>query len=288
MPEQSVDTKFLKSIPIFGSLSEEELTQILKAPENGIEEYGMKQVIIREAEIGKCMYVVLDGAVDVSIRGGDAYGRELSIATLRPGDFFGEQALTQETTSTGRRNATVRALQHAKVFKIDKKYVTLALQGDGSEDPTVRHTRSEYLEVRELIRGMRLFQSLTDEELNSIGNWTEVIKVGPGDFVLKESDSGDCMYVILDGTVEIFTLDDDGRIVILATHTKGQYFGEQSLLPGSSGKRTAYARSNDVARLIKVPKEYFRLVLNRDSAVAQALLKIGQKQKKELNQIHKH
>lgn len=280
-----IDPKFLKSIPIFQSMSNEELAEILKAPENGIEEFGMKQVIIREAEIGKCMYVVLDGAVEVSIRGGDAFGRELSIATLRPGDFFGEQALAMD--NTGRRNATVRSLQHAKVFKIDKKYVSLALRGSGSEDPTVRHTRSEYLEVRELIRGMRLFQSLTDEELNNIGSWTEVDKVGPGDFVLKESDSGDCMYVVLDGSVEIFTLDQDGRIVILATHGKGEYFGEQALLPGSSGKRSAYARSNEIARLIKIPKEYFRLVLNRDSDVARSLMTTALKHKKELKQIHK-
>jgi len=95
------------------------------------------------------------------------------------------------------------------------------------------------------------------------------------------------MYVVLEGSVEIFTLDEDGKVVLLATHKRGNYFGEQSLMPGSSGERNAYARSNDEVKLIKVPKAYFRLILNRDSVVAQALQKIGDSQKKELNQIQK-
>ena len=42
-----------------------------------------------------------------------------------------------------------------------------------------------------------------------------------------------------------------------------------------------------MTRLIKVPKEYFRLILNRDSEVAQTLLKIGQQQRKQRSDIQK-
>ena len=90
---------------------------------------------------------------------------------------------------------------------------------------------------------------------------------------------------MLDGTVEIFTLDDDGKITMLAEHGRGNYFGEQALLPGSSGKRNAYVRSNNKVRLIQVPKEYFRLVINRDSVLFEALQKIGEAQKEEINKI---
>lgn len=300
MAAKKVDPEVLRKIPIFSSMSKAELEGILNAPENGIEEFGPKQTIVREAEIAECMYVILEGAAEVLLRGADAFvGREVAIATLRPGDFFGEQAFSNETTSTGRRKATVRALQGAKLFRIDKKHVQLGLRRDETtevaaapEDATGPHMVPRSLspqtrEVRDMIKGMRLFQSLTEAELSSIGAWTEVLRVGPGDFVLKESEKADCMYIVLDGTVEIFTLDDEGKITILATHGKGQYFGEQALMPGSSGQRSAYARTNGVTRLIKVPKEYFRLILNRDSAVAQTLLKVGQQQRKQRDQIHK-
>ncbi|MGH8246241.1 MAG: cyclic nucleotide-binding domain-containing protein [Gammaproteobacteria bacterium] len=286
MPEKKINAAFLRKIPIFSSMSDAELNGILKAPENRIEEFGPKQVIVREMEVADSMYVILDGAAEVLLRG-ENFGREVGIATLRPGDFFGEKALLNEKTMTGRRTASVRALHMAKVFRIDKKHVQLSLERAAlpTEDPTVPHMAPQDREVRTLIKGMRLFHSLTEAELSNIGSWTEVLKVGPGDFVIKESEKGDCMFVVLDGVVEIFALDEQGKIAILATVDKGSYFGEQALMPGSSGQRNAYARANGIARLIKIPKEYFRLVLNRDSEVARSLLMKGQAQKKRRDEV---
>ena len=284
MTEQLTDPGILRGIPIFDSLSDAELIEILKSPDNGIEEYEQKQAIIRESEIGDCMYVLLDGTAEVSIRSG-AGGREITIATLRPGDFFGEVSLLPDNTD--RRNASVRAVHPCRLFRIDKKHVLLSVHGevDDTEDITVRRPSPLEDEVVELLKGMRLFNSLADEELAAIGSWTEILTVGPGDFVLKESESGDYLYVVLDGSVEIFTLDDDGKITMLAEHGRGNYFGEQALLPGGSGKRNAYVRSNNEVKLIQVPKEYFRLVINRDSVLFEALQKIGTAQQEEIDKI---
>jgi CRP-like cAMP-binding protein len=285
LAEQLSDIGILRKIPVFNSLSDTELKLILKAPENGIIEHGAKETIIKEAEIGDCMYVILDGVVEVLMRGG--MGREITVATLRAGDFFGEQALTV-VDATGRRNATVKSLQNTRLFKIDKKYVQVTLKDvAATEDLTVPRNLSQEREVKELIKGMRLFESLKETELNSIGTWTEILTVGPGDFVIKESEKANCMYVVLDGTVEIFTLDDNGKVTVLAIHERGGYFGEQALLPGSTGVRTAYARSNGKARLVRIPKAYFRLVLTRDSSLAESLSKIGKAQKQQREQIQK-
>lgn len=286
MNTQVNDPEILRSIPIFSSLSEAELREILNSPDNGIEEFQAKDSIIRESEIGNCMYVILAGVVEVSIRSGGG-GREVTIATLREGDFFGDLSLLPDNTD--RRNASVRALHPTTVFRIDKKHVLVSVQGevDESEDITIQRAPEVSPEVMAILKGMRLFNSLTDEELMRIGGWTDIITVGPGDFVLKESEEGEFLYVVLDGTVEIFTLDEAGKITILAEHGSGNYFGEQALLPGSTGKRNAYVRSNDVVRLIQVPKEYFRLVLKRDSVLFEALQKIGQAQKEEIEKIQK-
>jgi len=285
MTGQLTDPGILRDIPIFQSLSDAELTEILNSPDNGIEEFEPKQSILRESEIGDCMYVMLDGIAEVSIRSG-AGGGDITIATLRPGDFFGEASLLPENTD--RRNASVRALHKCQLYRIDKKHVLLSVQGevDETEDITVRRHSPLDQEVVDLLKDMRLFNSLTDQELATIGSWTEILTVGPGDFVLKESESGDFLYVVLEGSVEIFTLDDNGKITMLAEHSRGNYFGEQALLPGSSGKRNAYVRSNDAVKLIQVPKEYFRLVINRDSVLFEALQKIGASQKEEIDKIH--
>ena len=282
-----ITPEFLRKIPIFSSLSEDALAQVIQSPDNGVEEYAAKQTIIRESEVGTCMYVVLDGTVEVYVRAVGGMGREVSIATLKKGDFFGDQSLNTDTT--GRRTASVRALHPARVFRISKKHVLLQLhKGDEQEDPgnsTLPSLSAKDQEVAELFKGLRLFQSLKPSELESIGAWTSIASVGPGEFVLKESEKGDCLYVILEGVVEIFTFDDDGKVVLLATLERGEYFGEQALMPGSSGNRNAYARTSDIARLIQVPKAYFRLLLNRDSELAQSLKRIGEKQKSVIDHI---
>lgn len=298
MTSEQIDIGILRKIPVFDSLSDTELRRILQAPENRIEEHGMKETIIKEAEIGDCMYVILDGEVEVSIRGMGGSGRDLPITRLRAGDFFGEQALTS-LDRTGRRNATVKTVFGATLFRIDKKYVQLGVKSDvdesgATEDVTDSRTmppikrKQKNTEIRNLVQNMRLFQSLKESELASINIWTEVETVGPGDFVLKEAEKGDSLFVVLEGQVEIFTLDEHGKIVILAVRGPGEYFGEQALLPGSSGQRNAYARSQNNAKVLKVPKAYFRLILKRDSELAQKLQKIGQAQKSQRAKLHKH
>lgn len=294
MADKPKDIAFLRKIPIFSALSDAELKAVLNAPENSIQEVPAKQVIIREMEVADAMYVILDGMVDVSLRGSDNFGRDVVIATLRPGDFFGEQALADNTT-TARRRATVRAVTDAKLFRIERKHVRLGVKSqEAGEDATsitsvtaVLGASPEEKEVRKLLKSMRLFQSLTDAEMQSVGIWTKVVSVGPGEFVIKESERGDCMYAILDGSVEIFILDAEGQVCILATLQRGNYFGEQALLPGSSGQRSAFARTSGIAKLVQIPKEYFRLILNRDSDIARTLLKVGQAQRIRKVQVKK-
>jgi len=280
MTNNNIKPDYLKKIPIFASLSDAELQEIINSPDNGYEEYDMKQGIIREEEIGECMYVVLEGTVEVSIKGGGS-GREIAIATLREGDFFGEQSLLPG--GSGRRNASVRAFHPSKLFRIDKKHVLLNLGGlDESEDITVQAFKPKDQEVRDMLGNLRLFQSLAEVELDSFRTWTEVITVGPGDFVVKEAESGEHLFVILDGVVEVFIIDEDGKVSILAKLKPGEYFGEQALMEGASGERNAYVRTDNQTRLIKIAKDYFKLALKRDSVLAIALQKVGEAQKEEI------
>ena len=272
------DPQLLRSIPLFNSLSDDDLANIVDAPENGIEEFGSREIIVRESEIGDCMYIILDGYLEVTIRSGSS-DREVGIATLRPGDFFGEQSLLP--WGTGRRNASVKALHSAKVFRIDKKYVLLSIkqsdedvEDSDSEDTTTINAKFEPDEVRDLIMDIPLFKSLNNQELATIRDWTEVVTFGPGDFVIKKFQKGEHLYVILEGNAEVFTLDDDGEILILAELSTGEFFGEQALMPDSRGKRNAFVRANSETRMIKIPKEYFRLILSRDEEIAAKLKEI--------------
>jgi CRP-like cAMP-binding protein len=283
MSDNKIDPSYLSKVPIFASLNNDELQKIINSSDNGYEEYEMKQAIIREEEIGVCMYVILEGTVEVSIKGSSG-GREITIATLRAGDFFGEQSLLPG--GTGRRNASVRAFHPSKLFRIDKKHVLLNIGGlDESEDVTVQIFKSAEQEVRDMLGKLRIFESLASSELDTYRSWTEVVTVGPGDFVVKEDEPGEHLFVVLEGIVEVFIIDEDGKINILARLKSGEYFGEQALMDDSSGDRNAYVRTDNETRLIKIAKDYFKLALKRDSVLAMTLKKVGAAQKKAISKL---
>ena len=72
------------------------------------------QLIIREGEVGSCMYVVQEGQVEVFVDNGE---EEIQLNILQPGAFFGEMALFDRDV----RSASVRALGPARVLTVDKK-----------------------------------------------------------------------------------------------------------------------------------------------------------------------
>lgn len=274
--------ELLQKVPIFGSLTRDELQRIVDSPDNDVVTFGAGDLVVAENDVGDSMYVLLDGAVDVRISAVD--GREITIATLKAGEFFGEQALMPG--GDGRRNATVRALSDCRLFRIAKANVVEGLAH--ADDPSLSgrpETAGEADRVRMLLRSVRLFRSLSPRDLERVGEWTETVTHEDGDIILRESEQGDYMYVVLDGAVEVFVMDEDGKVIVLARHTRGQYFGEQALLPTRSGKRNANVRADGRTTLVRVAKRYFQLILNRDNKLMLALQAVGDAQRRKISDV---
>jgi rhodanese-related sulfurtransferase len=78
--------------------------------------------VVSEGERGDQFYVIKKGAATVSRKG--AMGQEMEMATLKAGDYFGEEALVGETT----RNAAVTMLSDGELMCLDKTTFQQLLQ----------------------------------------------------------------------------------------------------------------------------------------------------------------
>lgn len=87
--------------------------------------YSDGQVIIKQGEIGNCMFAIQSGRVEV-IKETD-HG-EAWMAELHEGDIFGEMAIFEHEV----RSATVRAVGQALVMTVDKKTFLSRVQADPS------------------------------------------------------------------------------------------------------------------------------------------------------------
>jgi CRP-like cAMP-binding protein len=104
----------LRQMPIFAEFSGGELDALLAlvepmtVPEN--------VVLVKQDELGDCMYIIVDGAVRVVHRAG---GREFHLATLTIGDFFGEIALVDQ----GPRSADVITMEPCVVLALEQSVI---------------------------------------------------------------------------------------------------------------------------------------------------------------------
>lgn len=88
-------------------------------------EYKDGELIVRQGEMGDCMFVIQKGEVEAIA---ETDGRELRLRKMGVNDFFGEMALFEKET----RTATVRALGPTRVLTIDKKNLLRGIHEDPS------------------------------------------------------------------------------------------------------------------------------------------------------------
>ena len=96
------------------------------------------EAIIRQGEMGNCMYVIQSGVVSVVTQKDG--GKEIPIAELGEGEFFGEMTLFEKEV----RSATVRAQGDVYVLTVDKK----TLLGRIHQDPSLAFHMLEKLSSR--------------------------------------------------------------------------------------------------------------------------------------------
>lgn len=102
----------LKNVPLFANLTDEEVSNIEKHAVT--RNFSKRTVLIHEGDTTNSLYVVLSGKVKVFC--GDEHGKEIIIATLEPGDYFGEVALIDEAE----RSASVITLEDSSFMIISK------------------------------------------------------------------------------------------------------------------------------------------------------------------------
>ena len=99
------------------------------------------EVIIRQGEVGDCMYVIQEGQAEIVTKG---ESQEVRLAMRSEGDFIGEMALFDREV----RSATVRASGPVRVLTVDKKNFLRRIQ----EDPSLAFRMVETMSrrIREL------------------------------------------------------------------------------------------------------------------------------------------
>jgi uncharacterized membrane protein len=122
----------------------------------------------------------------------------------------------------------------------------------------------------ELLRDIPLFQKLDDAERTAVAALMEEARFPAGATLFQEKDPGGVMYVIQEGRVELWVVDEDRSKVVVDTLEKGDFFGELSLLDG--GLRSTAATAVEASVCYALARDPFIDLLKRRAEMGLDLL----------------
>jgi HlyB family type I secretion system ABC transporter len=217
------DSEILRRSSVFRFLSDEHFAAI--EPLLQEEHYDFGDVIVRQDDPADSFYVLTRGRARALKIKPD--GEEIPLGALKPGDSFGEAALS----AGGLRSATVRCSTAVDVLRIDRNdFLELAKQA-----PELKH----YVEMTGRNRALQsfLYQFSNFGRLPAAALRSMIDKLAPvgyakGSLIIRQGDEAGPMYVIEKGRARAFA-GVNGRERNLAFYREGDFFGELSILNGS-------------------------------------------------------
>jgi len=135
----------LKKVPLFSDLNEAELASV-SALASCIE-MQKNNIVVQELDPGNSLYIILSGEVKVSTYSAD--GREVVLALLGKGSFFGEMSVLDEEP----RSANVTTMRDCTLANIRRKdLVTLLLKQPGIALKLLTETASRLRKTSNMLK----------------------------------------------------------------------------------------------------------------------------------------
>ena len=126
-------------------------------------------------------------------------------------------------------------------------------------------------DVIELLKGVDLFSALETGQLEQLAALViHKTYVRDETIILEDDDSVQALFLIASGEVKVYVSGSDGRETILSLLSKGDFFGEMSLIDGEP--RSASVKAVTDADLLILRREHFIKQVQKTPELAMGLL----------------
>lgn len=122
------------------------------------------------------------------------------------------------------------------------------------------------LKEAQQLKQVPLLSSLDSKQLKLLAFTCEVFDFADGDFLCRQGDASDCVYVILEGEVDIIAGDADGKPALLATSKANSLIGEMAAFAG--GERSASVQAKGKVTALSIPNPRFIDLITSSPPVA--------------------
>src|SRR5438309_6819211 len=121
-----------------------------------------------------------------------------------------------------------------------------------------------------------LFKRLEPHELEHLAEEIDQVDYKAGDVIFNEHDRGDALYVVEEGAVRIWVVDEDVKEVTLAELKPGDFFGELAVL--DRGERSSSATAVTDIHLHRLSSDDFqKFLIDHPDAAIDVICEIAQR-----------
>ena len=247
----------LPSIPLFSTLTRDELTEVLSSGME-VRAFAAGDVVVAEGSPGDSMFALAEGEASVYRDWGTSLQRK--VAHVATGDIFGEAAMV----SGGTRLATV---------VLDGPGVALEFRRDAMGRIVSRFARvgqmiDEFYRERLLanvLRASPIFKSLPEADKQALSSAFQPSTFVDGQRIISEGQPADSVHLLLRGTCAVSHQSGE-RYPDLR---EGDLFGEVSVL--SDGAATASVAAIGPVLTLRIPAGTFKARVMASPAAAFAV-----------------
>jgi len=127
------------------------------------------------------------------------------------------------------------------------------------------------MKKEDFLKQIPLFQSLQVDDLGNLCDSIKTRSIRKGEILFHKGSEGTTLYIIKRGRIKIVLPSKDGDEVILAIFSEKDFFGEMSLLDGTS--RSADAVALEPCELLFLNRKDFLSFLKDNENAVQAVLR---------------
>ncbi len=129
------------------------------------------------------------------------------------------------------------------------------------------------------LQKVEIFKPLTDEDITTLADYSSILRYTRGETMVRQDDSGDSLYIIRFGSVEITLKTGKSEPVVLASLGPGKCFGEMSLLTGEP--RSATVTALEETQVVVVDKDGLKALFESNPALVEPLSRMLEKRREE-------
>lgn len=210
----------IRQSPLFLAHDPQDISSLLKETE--INSVSAGKLIFDQGDPGNDFYLVLGGRVRIVARDEDR--DEINLGVKTRGDHFGETAVITEAP----RNAAARSVEDSLLLRIPRASFRKHLLATGRQQEYFQRF-IQSTAIHRFLRTCTNLSSVSPRDLWDLVLQFQPLPVPAGQYVFRQGDAGDRLYLIERGRVRVVRTQE-GQAEVLTFLSDGDLFGERALL----------------------------------------------------------